>query len=88
MASNERSQPKMRRKSSMEEPLYLSGDAEFRVLLFGRSGRSQFSLANFILGTDVFSDELCHITESQRHRSEVFERKLAVVNTPNLSEYE
>lgn len=72
----------------MEEPPYLSGDAEFRVLLFGRSGRSQFSLANFILGTDVFSDELCHITESQRHRSEAFERKLAVVNTPNLSEYQ
>ncbi|XP_031670190.1 GTPase IMAP family member 9 isoform X3 [Oncorhynchus kisutch] len=90
MASNERSQPKSRwrRKSSMEEPPYLSGDAEFRVLLFGRSGHSQFSLANSILGTDVFSDELCNITESQRHRSEAFERKLAVVNTPNLSEYE
>ncbi|XP_064866901.1 GTPase IMAP family member 9-like isoform X2 [Oncorhynchus nerka] len=72
----------------MEEPPYLSGDAEFRVLLFGRSGRSQFSLANSILGTDVFSDELCNITESQRHRSEAFERKLAVVNTPNLSEYQ
>lgn len=66
----------------------VSGDAEFRVLLFGRSGRSQFSLANSILRTDVFNDELCNITESQRHRSEAFERKLAVVNTPNLSEYE
>ncbi|XP_042173520.1 GTPase IMAP family member 9 [Oncorhynchus tshawytscha] len=88
MASNEGSQPKRRRKNSMEEPPYLSGDAEFRVLLFGRSGRSQFSLANSILGTDVFNDELCHITESQRHRSEAFGRKLAVVNTPNLSEYE
>ncbi|XP_041718831.1 GTPase IMAP family member 9 isoform X2 [Coregonus clupeaformis] len=84
MASNKSSEPKRRR--SIDEPPYC--DAEFRVLVFGRSGRNQFSLTNSILGTDVFDDEVCRIAESQRHRSEAFDRKLAVVNTPNLSECE
>ncbi|XP_010862848.2 GTPase IMAP family member 4 [Esox lucius] len=88
MASNESCTPG-RRRSSINEPPYMSGNEELRVLVFGRNGHSQFSLTNSILLREIFkSQDVCSIKEGQKHRGEVCERKIAVVNTPNLSENE
>lgn len=65
----------------------VTGVADLRILVFGRSGYSQFSLTNSILQTNVFDVKVCS-AHSKKHRGKVFERTLAIVNTPNLSEYD
>lgn len=62
------------------------GDAELRILVIGSSGPSQFLLTNFILGREVFSEEVYSIASSQKNVGELVGRRVTVVNGPNLYE--
>ncbi|KAK2916770.1 hypothetical protein Q8A67_001144 [Cirrhinus molitorella] len=60
------------------------GDVELRILVIGSSGPSQFLLTNFILGREVFSEEVYSIASSQKNVGELVGRRVAVINGPNL----
>lgn len=62
------------------------GDVELRILVIGSSGPSQFLLTNFILGREVFSEEVYSIASSQKNVGELVGRWVTVVNGPNLYE--
>lgn len=66
----------------------MSGDEDFRVLIFGTKGSCQFIISNTMLKKDVHNVEGFIIAQSQKHKSMAFNRKSVLVNTPNLSEHD
>ncbi|XP_050962409.1 GTPase IMAP family member 7 [Labeo rohita] len=74
-----------RRRASLDNPPNISSEPSLRMLVFGSSSH-QISLTQSVLGRDVFTRDEVNISATKKSSRVVQERKITLVNTPNLQE--
>ncbi|XP_056107864.1 GTPase IMAP family member 7 [Rhinichthys klamathensis goyatoka] len=76
----------LRRGSFEHDRPNMSSETPLRLLVFGSSSRDQISLTHSVLGPDVFTADDVNISATKKSSGVVQERKITLVNTPNLQD--
>ncbi|XP_077067812.1 GTPase IMAP family member 7 [Siphateles boraxobius] len=80
-------QRKPRRRASIDgDRPKMNSETPLRMLVFGISSRDQISLTHSVLGPDVFTADEVNISATKKSSGVVQERKITLVNTPNLQD--